>query len=264
MGDEPPPLRMGSDEPDGMTRASGTDDAFGRALLDELEGEGALFAVERDDGWVEPAAAAGFFADAGRWPPYNREAMRAVLGSVLDIGCGAGRHLLHLEARGHECVGIDTSPGAVEVCRRRGATDVRMIGAADVEPALGVFDTILLLGGNLGLLGSREGGRELLRRWHGVTSERGRIVADTIDLSASPEPADRAYYERNRQHGRPGGSARLRIRYKALATPWFDHLFASRDELDVLCDGTGWTVHRIIEAPPPVYGVVLRKVEARS
>lgn len=259
MGGEPRAIWTDRGEPGGMSRPSDADDAFGRALLDELEGGSAFFVVERDDGLVEPAAASGFFADPRSWAPHNREAMRAVLGRVLDVGCGAGRHLLHLEARGHECVGIDVSPGAVEVCRRRGAADVRPMGAAEVGRELGVFDTVLLLGGNLGLLGSWERARELLRRWYEVTSDRGRIVGDTIDLSESTEPADRDYHARNRERGRPGGSARLRIRYKALATPWFDYLFVARDELDALCDGTGWAVHGLVEAEPPAYGVVLRK-----
>lgn len=242
-----------------MIEALTGEDAFGRALLDELEGEPAVVVVERDDGRVEPMPASGFLADARRWPPRDREAMRAVLGRVLDVGCGGGRHLLHLEARGHDCVGIDTSPGAVEACRRRGVADVRRMAVGEVSSDLGVFDTVLLLGGNLGLLGGWEAGRRLLGRLSETTSDRGRVVADTIDLSLSEEPADRAYVERNRELGRPVGQARLRVRYKAWATAWFDYLFVGRDELEALCRGTGWSVHKVIEGQTPAYGVVLRK-----
>jgi hypothetical protein len=64
----------------------------------------------------------------------------------------AGRGALELQARGHEVVAFDVSPGAVEVCRRRGVKDARVLGIDDVGPHLGTFDTVLLLGVNFGLL----------------------------------------------------------------------------------------------------------------
>ncbi len=42
-----------------------------------------------------------------------------VPGPALDLGCGAGQVALHLQGPGCEVVGIDVSPRAVEVCRRR-------------------------------------------------------------------------------------------------------------------------------------------------
>lgn len=38
---------------------------------------------------------------------------------VLDLGCGAGRHLLPLAAEGFDAVGIDHSPAGIEACRER-------------------------------------------------------------------------------------------------------------------------------------------------
>ena len=52
-------------------------------------------------------------------------------------------------------VGIDTSPGAIEACRRRGVRDVRLLALAEVDARLGRFDTLLMLGNNFGLLGGR-------------------------------------------------------------------------------------------------------------
>jgi len=56
--------------------------------------------------------------------------------------------------------------------------------------------------------------------------------------------AHRAYHERNRSLGRLPGQTRLRVRYQNLATPWFDYLFASVDELRALLDGSAWTLKR--------------------
>ena len=40
---------------------------------------------------------------------------------------------------------------------------------------------------------------------------------------------------------------RLRIRYRQYATPWYDVLFASREEVVALVEGTGWRVARFVD-----------------
>ena len=62
-------------------------------------------------------------------------AMEFVRGRVLDMGVGAGRHALHLQAQGHDVVGIDNSPKAVEVCRLRGLEDARGCAATALARA---------------------------------------------------------------------------------------------------------------------------------
>ena len=44
-----------------------------------------------------------------------------------------------------------------------------------------------------------------------------------------------------------GGVERLRVRYRQFATPWYDVLFASRDELTGLVEGTGWITRRFVD-----------------
>ena len=44
-----------------------------------------------------------------------------------------------------------------------------------------------------------------------------------------------------------GGVERLRVRYRRYATPWYNHLFASRDEVAELVEGTGWSVSRFVD-----------------
>ncbi len=48
--------------------------------------------------------------------PYRRNIRRLEPGFVLDVGCGLGRNLRHLEGNG---VGVDHNPDAVEACRAR-------------------------------------------------------------------------------------------------------------------------------------------------
>lgn len=43
----------------------------------------------------------------------------ALRGRVLDSGCGTGEHALMAAARGHEAVGIDLVPAAIDAARRK-------------------------------------------------------------------------------------------------------------------------------------------------
>lgn len=226
-----------------------SEDGYGQMLLAALDGRDAVEIVERDDGFIEanPGPRA-YLAPFRRWHPLDRQAMRFVRGRALDVGCGAGRVCLHLQERGQQVVGIDISRGAVEVCRRRGVRDVRLCSIDDVDDSLGVFDTIVMLGNNFGLFASAAKAKRLLRRFHRLTSERGRIVAATRDVYRTDDPAHLAYQERNRSRGRMSGQIRIRVRYRDHATPWFDYLMVSQEELQGLLDGTGWRLERALES----------------
>ena len=234
------------------------EDAYGRLLLAHLERGDAIEIVERDDGFID-ASRIGYFAPLRRWPAVERRALRSVRGRVLDVGCGAGRVCLELQERGHEVVGIDVSPLALEVCRRRGVRDVRLLAFADVDESLGAFDTVVMFGNNFGLFASRPRARALLRRLHRLTSDRGRIVATSNDVYATDDPEHLAYHERNRRRGRMAGQVRLRVRHRTAATPWFDYLMVSPGELAELVAETGWQVSRTIRDEGSVYVAVIDK-----
>ncbi|MDP9296780.1 MAG: class I SAM-dependent methyltransferase [Actinomycetota bacterium] len=216
-------------------------DGYGRAMLDHFHGREAWEIVERDDGNFSIGAGPElYFAPFRNWRPVERQAMRYVRGRVLDVGCGAGRVMLHLQERGMEVVGIDNSPSAIETCRLRGAKNTHVLPIERLGPKLGTFDTVLMLGGNLGLLGTPERGRRLLRKLHRLTTDSGRIIGASRDRTRDDDPDVRAYVQRNRRLGRLSGQSRLRIRYRRFATPWFDFFRIAPDELEDLVDGTGW------------------------
>ena len=185
--------------------------------------------------------------------------MRFVRGRVLDVGAGAGRVALHLQQRGLDVVAIDVSPLAVEVCSRRGVRDARICAFDDVGAELGLFDTVVMFGNNFGLFGSAAKAGRMLRRLHRVTSARGRIVAESADVYATQMPEHRDYHERNRRRGRMAGQLRIRIRHRCYATPWFDYLIVSPDEMRSLVEGTGWRVARTIDGDGRLYAAVLEK-----
>ena len=234
-------------------------DAYGRLLLDAYEGRRAVEVVERDDGFVigSPVAPDNYFAPFRSWPRHQRQAMRFVRGRALDVGCGAGRVALHLQQRDEEVVAIDLSPLAVEVSRRRGVLDARVLSITAVDKRVGPIDTIVMLGNNFGLFGSPRRARRLLRRFESIGSDRRRIVAEVLDPYTTDDPDHLAYHERNRERGRPPGQIRIRIRHRHYATPWFDYLFVSPAELETLLVDTGWTLKRTIPSAGRLYVAVL-------
>ena len=73
--------------------------------------------------------------------PYRWNIRRVVEGRVLDVGCGVGRNLIHLDGHG---VGVDSNEHSVEACRRSG---LRVHGTADFpksgDAIPGGYDTLL-------------------------------------------------------------------------------------------------------------------------
>jgi SAM-dependent methyltransferase len=73
--------------------------------------------------------------------PYRWNIRRLEPGFVLDVGCGLGRNLAHLDGRG---VGIDHNPESVRVARERGLRAFTPDEfAASTEARPGRFDSLL-------------------------------------------------------------------------------------------------------------------------
>ena len=233
-------------------------DAYGQIYQALLEGREAQEIMERDDGLIYCGDPADYFAPYRRWPAVEKRAMRAVRGRVLDAGWGAGRVSLYLQARGHDVVAIDESPLAVEVTRRRGVAQAAVQSLADLDSAHGLFDTILVLRNNFGLVGREGSAARYLRRLAAITTERGRIITDSVDPERIADPVFRTYRTKDGQAPRPRAQ-RYRVRWQHYATPWFYYLMFSPEEMQRLVAGTGWRVLRFIDDGSPRYAVVLER-----
>ena len=163
------------------------------------------------------------------------------LGRVLDIGSGAGRHALYLQGAGSQVVALDISPLAAEVCRRRGVRQVMVGTVSDLQGRdASSFDSFLLLGNNLGLLGGAYRARSLLGTLAELAAPGAVIIGQGMDPYKTDNPLHLGYHERNRALGRMPGQIRMRVRHEDMATPWFDYLVTSGEELEALLNGSGW------------------------
>jgi SAM-dependent methyltransferase len=235
-------------------------DAIGEALLDTLAGSPQPLVVERDDGFVafDAIRYLGPLDERDEW------AVSQLTGSVVDVGAGAGRAALVLQERGQPVTALDTSPGAVQACRRRGVRGVYLgpPRQAAADGMAGGFDSALLLGNNIGLLGSAEAAGPFLADLGALLRPGGVIVGTSSDPYRTDQRAHLDYHERNRQRGRLPGHATIRVRYRRLATDWFDWLIPSPGELEELARPAGWQITDLRRGPGPQYAVVLGRVSS--
>jgi SAM-dependent methyltransferase len=236
-------------------------DAYGQLLLAALDGEDVVEIVERDDGFIDGSAFSAelYLAPFRKWPSHHRRAMRYAKGRVLDVGAGAGRVSLHLQERGHEVVAIDNSPGAIEVCRRRGVRDARVLAFDALDESIGTFETVVLLGNNFGLFGGPAKAKRLLRRLHRMTSDAARIIAESRDVDSrggADAPSHRRYRERNVARGRLPGQIRIRVRFRDVIGPWMNYPMVSPDQLREILAGTGWHVGHVLDSDDTYVAII--------
>lgn len=238
------------------------EDAYGQQLLAQFNHQTPTAEIiERDDDYIDTGSDAGqYFAEYADWSPLEQRAVSMAAGKILDIGCGAGRHALYLQEKGFDVTGIDNSPGAVEVCRRRGLRKAFVRPIENVgEFAADSFDTILLLGSNFGLLGDAENTRAILEKFERITSPHARIIAGTHNPYQTDAAEHLEYHELNRRRGRLPGQIKMRVRYGKTVGAWFDYLFVSPDEMLEILEKTNWEIEELIGAEKANYFAVIRK-----
>jgi SAM-dependent methyltransferase len=142
-----------------------------------LAGAGPL-AMRTDDGEV-------IVLDVERYLAVSNAADATVIdrcrGPVLDIGCGPGRMVVALAARGIAALGLDIAPMAVELTRSRGVPVLLRDLFARI-PGEGRWSSALLVDGNIGIGGDVD---RVLVRLRVLLAADGRAVIETAADAAT-------------------------------------------------------------------------------
>lgn len=136
------------------------------------------YAVDGAVHWLVDASGRRTRLPVRRWHGAAEPAVRALVdrctGPAIDVGCGPGRVAAHVAARGLVCFGIDTSPAAVRLTRRRGAAALRR-DVFDPLPGEGRWTNVLLVDGNIGIGGDPVA---LLRRCAQLLRPGGTVLVE--------------------------------------------------------------------------------------
>ncbi|ODU19542.1 MAG: methyltransferase type 12 [Pseudonocardia sp. SCN 73-27] len=128
--------------------------------------------LHRDDGVVVAM-------DPGRWceaaDVSDGWLLDRCAGPAIDLGCGPGRLVVALADRGVPALGVDHSPVARMMCRRRGAPMVRR-DVFDPLPGEGAWAHVLLVDGNIGVGGDPV---RLLARAAALLAPGGTVLVET-------------------------------------------------------------------------------------
>ena len=113
-------------------------------------------------------------------PKLEQKALKICQGEILDVGCGAGSHSLYLQNKGFSVTGLDTSPGAIEVCEQRGLKNTINENLLNFDGK--TFDTILILMNGVGLAGSLNGLEKFFTKLKSLLKTNGQILLDSSDI----------------------------------------------------------------------------------
>ena len=156
-------------------------DVFGKAIVDYYnnsheENIKTFSSLQEED--ILPVAY--LFRDYKTMPALEKIALKDCKGSVLDIGCGAGSHSLYLSSQGHSVTALDSSAGAIEICKKRGLKDAVQSDFWAYKG--GKFDTLLLLMNGIGLVGKLSKLDDFFNKIREHLNPGGQVLFDSSDI----------------------------------------------------------------------------------
>ena len=109
------------------------------------------------------------------------KALELSKGRILDVGAGAGCHVLALQEKGMNVTAIDVSPLSVDVMTKSGVEDARLLNLYD-DTLCETFDTILMLMNGSGIIGKIANMPQFFARIDSLLAPGGQLLLDSSDL----------------------------------------------------------------------------------
>ncbi|MGI9550840.1 MAG: class I SAM-dependent methyltransferase [Aurantibacter sp.] len=183
------------------------------------------------------------FRDYESMPSLEQEALKHCYGEVLDIGCGAGSHSLHLQRNGVDSTALDTSAGAIEVCRKRRLRKVVQANVMNYSDKK--FDTLLMLMNGVGIVGNIKGLGIFLRHAANLLKPNGCILLDSSDIIYMFETEEGLHdLSGNKKYY---GEVEFSMHYKGEKSDIFEWLYVDFDTLRRAAQESGYNCELLFE-----------------
>jgi SAM-dependent methyltransferase len=179
-----------------------------------------------------------YFRDETNMTKLELMALQLCTGKILDIGAGAGSHVLWLQQNKADVTALEISPLACEVMAKRGVTTIinQDIFTYHVER----YDTLLLLMNGIGLTANLSGLQSFLQHVKQLLLPGGQLLFDSSDVSYLYDGSvglSSNYF----------GVIDYQYQYKKLKTDWFTWLYIDQATLQHIAYDAGFKTEFLME-----------------
>ena len=220
-------------------------DLFGKAILDfQTNNFSENLITETSISDADEMDVSYLFRSFSEMPKMEQKALQLSKGKVLDVGCGAGSHSLHLQNEIKlDVTAIDISENAIQTCKLRGLSNARVQNILDIENQK--FDTILLLMNGTGIFGTLKRTSKYLKKLKSLLNDGGQIVIDSSNIIYMYDQDKDGAYEVPALNYY--GELTFTIHYKNQIEEPFPWLYMDYNSLQNACHDNGLKCEMIIE-----------------
>ena len=234
-------------------------DLFGKAILDyQTNNSPEDLITETSISEADEMSVAYLFRSYAEMPKLEQKALQLAKGKVLDVGCGAGSHSLHLQNELNlDVTAIDISANAIKACGLRGLKKAKVQDIMQLDGEK--YDTILLLMNGAGMCGKLKNIPNFLQKLKSLLSDDGQILVDSSDIIYMFDededggkwiPTDVDYY----------GEVIFDIEYKGEKEVSFDWMYIDYNTLQNAAVANGLQCELILEGEHFDYLAKLSKI----
>ncbi len=213
-------------------------DIFGQAVLDYFQNGKAVDILVKSQDFDDDIIPVNYlFRNYKEMPKIEQRALDLTNGKILDVGCCAGSHALHLQEQNKSVLAIDVSEGAVKTSKLRG------VKKAEVQDFFSIkkqkFDTVLMLMNGSGIIGKLKNLNNFFTHLRNILKPEGKALLDSSDL--------RYLFDTDEDGGiwvNPGqyyGELTYQIGYKNNWSAPFDWLYIDFESLKLAATANNFT-----------------------
>ncbi len=155
-------------------------DVFGEALKAYYLGDRSKFYLKEPSGELSELSLKRYLRKSNQLSKSERKLISLSYGDILDVGCGTGNYIPLLAKRG-KVLGFDISKNVIDVAKMNGCKNC-IVADIFTFPKKKKYDTITFLENNLGLGGSINKTKKLLKKLSNILKTDGQILAISKNL----------------------------------------------------------------------------------